>query len=82
MSQEELSASKQGRFPLSEQIFGKALMSLTLALLSVQKKPEKKKTKKQKKPEDANPLRKMGLHKSDLSYSNKISQHFNDCFFV
>ena len=57
-------------------------MSLTLALLSVQTKPEKKKTKKQKKPEDANPLRKMGLHKSDLSYSNKISQHFNDCFFV
>ena len=46
-------------------------MSLTLAFLSVHKKPE-----------DANSLRKMGLCKSDLSYSNKLSQHFNDCFFV
>lgn len=48
--------------PLSEQIFGKALMSLTLALLSVQKKPK-----------EANPLRKMGFFKSDVSHSNKIS---------
>ena len=52
MSQEELSASKQGRFPLSEQIFGKALMSLTLALLSVQKKPEEKKKKNKKKTKE------------------------------
>lgn len=70
MSQEELTASKQGRFPLSEQIFGKALISLTLALFSVQKKLE-----------DANPLRKPGLRKRDLAHSNKISQHFNDFFF-
>lgn len=52
----ELHTSTRGRLPLSKQTFGKAPTSFPLALLSGQKKPE-----------DANPLRKTGLHKSDLS---------------